>query len=56
MLRQQPFDVLYLGDEMMKKVLGTDFMEIYENEKISEWNEYMEQVSNWEIEKYLYRV
>lgn len=43
-------------DEMMKKVLGTDFMEIYENEKISEWNEYMEQVSNWEIEKYLYRV
>ncbi|MBQ4524401.1 MAG: glutamine synthetase [Lachnospiraceae bacterium] len=43
-------------DEMIGKVLGTDFMEIYKNEKISEWNEYMEQVSNWEIEKYLYRV
>lgn len=43
-------------DEMIGKVLGSDFMEIYENEKISEWNEYMEQVSNWEIEKYLYRV
>lgn len=37
----------------MEQVLGKDFIEFYSNAKMEEWNDYMEQVSNWEIEKYL---
>ena len=40
----------------MEEVLGKLFIDIYSDLKLSEWNEYMEQVSNWEIEKYLNRI
>lgn len=43
-------------DPFMAEVLGEDFIKIYTELKISEWDEYMEQVSNWEIEKYLNRI
>lgn len=43
-------------DALLEEILGVDFKEIYKNAKMGEWNEYMEQVSDWEIEKYLYRV
>ena len=42
-------------DSFMKNVLGGDFVQLYTNAKKAEWNEYMSQVSEWEVEKYLYR-
>lgn len=42
-------------DAFMKNVLGGDFVQLYTDEKKAEWNEYMSQVSEWEVEKYLYR-
>ena len=49
--------VFYLKqDKLGKEVLGEEFVSIYSKAKKAEWNEYMEQVSDWEIEKYLNRV
>lgn len=42
-------------DAFMKNVLGGDFVQLYADAKKAEWNEYMSQVSEWEVEKYLYR-
>lgn len=42
-------------DSFMKNVLGGDFVQLYTDAKKAEWNEYMSQVSEWEVEKYLYR-
>lgn len=42
-------------DELMKQTLGSDFVRLYAAAKKAEWNEYMSQVSEWEVEKYLYR-
>ena len=44
------------ADELVKEVLGTDFTKYYLKAKKEEWLEYMEQVSEWELEQYLYRV
>lgn len=43
-------------DAFLKTVLGGEFVQTYVDCKKAEWNEYMSQVSEWEIEKYLYRV
>ena len=43
-------------DAFMEKVLGEKFVYTYTEAKIQEWNEYMGQVSDWEIGKYLNRV
>ncbi|MDO4331609.1 MAG: type I glutamate--ammonia ligase [Eubacteriales bacterium] len=42
-------------DAFMKNVLGGDFVQLYTDAKKAEWNEYMSQVSEWEVDKYLYR-
>lgn len=42
-------------DVFLNNTLGRDFVELYIESKRAEWNEYMSQVSEWEIEKYLYR-
>ncbi len=42
-------------DAFMKQVLGADFVRLYTDAKKAEWKEYMSQVSEWEVEKYLYR-
>ena len=44
------------ADELVKEVLGKDFTKYYLKAKKEEWLEYMEQVSEWELEQYLYRV
>lgn len=44
------------NDSFMEAVLGEEFTEIYANAKAQEWNEYMAQVCDWEIDKYLNRV
>lgn len=43
-------------DECIIKVLGSEFVDIYGKAKMEEWNDYMKQVSDWEIEKYLYKM
>ena len=43
-------------DPLMEKVLGKDFRDIYAKVKTSEWNDYMKEVSDWEIDRYLYRM
>lgn len=43
-------------DPLMRAVLGDTFTKCYVKAKKKEWESYMEQVSEWEIEQYLYRV
>ena len=42
-------------DAFMKTVLGGELVQLYVDAKKAEWNEYMSQVSEWEVEKYLFR-
>ena len=43
-------------DEFIVNTLGEEFAKIYSGAKMVEWNDYMKQVSAWEINKYLYRI
>ncbi len=43
-------------DPFFNQVLGSNFVRLYVEEKKAEWNDYMSQVSEWEVEKYLYRM
>ncbi|MDD6102455.1 MAG: glutamine synthetase family protein [Clostridiales bacterium] len=38
---------------LLKEVLGEEFVAIYSSVKKKEWNDYMLQVSDWEVNKYL---
>ena len=42
-------------DEFIKDVLGEYLTEMYVRAKKAEWNDYTMQVTNWEIEQYLYK-
>ena len=44
------------SDELVCSVLGEDLSRRYQKAKITEWKGYLEQVSEWEISKYLYLV
>ena len=44
------------NDEFVKESLGKEFSMHYAAGKRNEWKAYIEQVSAWEIEQYLYRV
>ena len=41
---------------MMQTVLGEKLVQAYSDIKNQEWDDYMVQVSDWEIEKYLVRM
>lgn len=43
-------------DSLMESTLGTEFLSVYVDAKKAEWNEYMEEISDWEVRKYLNRV
>ncbi|WP_230400006.1 glutamine synthetase family protein [Novisyntrophococcus fermenticellae] len=43
-------------DAFVQNVLGEDFSRRYIEMKKAEWKEYIQQVSDWEISKYLYRI
>lgn len=43
-------------DPLMEEVLGADFAKVYKKIKNNEWSEYMLQVSDWEVEKYLVKM
>ena len=40
-------------DNLMKATLGEEFVKLYAAIKYQEWNEYMLQVSDWEVDRYL---
>ena len=43
-------------DELIKGVLGEEFVNIYSQIKCEEWKSYMKEVSDWEINTYLTRM
>ncbi len=43
-------------DTFIQNVLGEKICEAYMTEKTKEWNEYMMNISDWELEKYLRRI
>lgn len=43
-------------DEYLQQVMGKDLTDIYCKAKMKEWDDYMEQVSDWEVATYLSRV
>ena len=43
-------------DPLVERVLGEKFTRRYIRYKKEEWNCYMEQISEWELKEYLYRV
>ncbi|MBO4808579.1 MAG: glutamine synthetase [Lachnospiraceae bacterium] len=43
-------------DKFIVDVLGKEFVEIYSKIKCDEWNDYMKEVSEWEINTYLARM
>lgn len=47
---------LLVQDELMQTVLGEKLVHAYSEIKNQEWDDYMLQVSDWEIEKYLVRM
>ena len=47
---------LFKESSVAKDALGADFVEKYAVSKENEWDEYMSQVSDWELQKYLYRI
>ena len=47
---------LLVEDELMQTVLGDKLVHAYSEIKNQEWDDYMLQVSDWEIEKYLVRM
>ena len=44
------------SDSLLTGILGKDFMEIYKDSKEKEWNEYIIQVSDWEVAQYLIKM
>lgn len=45
-----------IEDELMERVLGKELLYTYAKLKNQEWDDYMIQVSDWELEKYLVRM
>lgn len=43
-------------DELMEQVFGGEFCKVYTDMKLEEWKDYMLQVSDWELNRYLYRL
>ncbi len=43
------------NDPFIARVVGDDFARIYTERKTGEWNSYMREVSDWEIQNYLYK-
>ena len=43
-------------DSFLEDVLGKEFVSIYKKFKLAEWNDFMEDISDWEVNKYLNRM
>ena len=43
-------------DPLLRELLGNRVFEQYYDSKLAAWKEYDSQVTNWEIESYLYKI
>ena len=43
-------------DPLVRDVLGNHIFKKYQQAKEKEWEEYINFVTNWEIEQYLYKI
>ena len=43
-------------DPLIREVLGEAYVKEYQKMKRREWKDYLEQVTKWELEQYLYLV
>ena len=43
-------------DALMEETLGKEFLDVYVDAKKAEWKEYLDEVTDWEVVKYLNRV
>lgn len=43
-------------DSLMEQILGKEFLSVYVEAKKTEWKEYLDEVTDWEVGKYLNRV
>ena len=60
-MQSLPSDLLHAvkelkRDEFVQEVLGKHITEKYIEAKENEWNRYREQISEWEIDEYLYKI
>lgn len=46
----------FKNSSFMREILGDEFVDIYASVKEQEWKEYMLQVSEWEVERYLAKI
>ena len=47
---------LFEESDWIKEILGEGFCKQYAQAKRKEWLRYSQEISNWEIEEYLYRI
>lgn len=48
--------IAMMNSDFMKEAVGEHIFEKYTSAKLDEWNDYTKQVTDWEIERYLYKV
>ena len=48
--------ILFEKDALMREIFGEEFVGIYSEVKKKEWNDYLMQVSDWEINRYLVKM
>lgn len=46
----------FVRDPLMVQVFGQEFIRRYQEAKLAEWDSYMQQVTEWELKQYLYKV
>lgn len=46
----------YKADPLMESVVGKEFGDIFVDAKLQAWNSYMKKVSDWELERYLFKM
>jgi glutamine synthetase len=47
---------IFENSSWIREILGEDFCRIYVESKKKEWLRYTRQVTDWEVEEYLYRL
>lgn len=43
-------------DTLVEETLGAEYVDVFQKVKRKEWKSYLEQVSEWELSRYLYRI
>lgn len=46
----------FKADPLVAETLGDEFIQMYSQKKMDEWNGFMQHVTNWEITEYMYKM